>query len=89
MSYLRLLYFYFVMKRINEMLGCAGAALKSIQLRLLTVICHSIIIFVLSLVEETLEPMDPERRAFRLVGGVLVSFFRSYILMDAINCTDV
>ncbi|KAL7433803.1 hypothetical protein ACHAXM_003742 [Skeletonema potamos] len=24
------------------------------------------------LVEETLEPMDPERRAFRLVGGVLV-----------------
>ncbi|EJK50541.1 hypothetical protein THAOC_30455 [Thalassiosira oceanica] len=24
------------------------------------------------LVEETLEPMDPDRRAFRLVGGVLV-----------------
>uniref|UniRef100_A0A7S1YK49 Prefoldin subunit 2 n=1 Tax=Grammatophora oceanica TaxID=210454 RepID=A0A7S1YK49_9STRA len=24
------------------------------------------------LVEETLEPLDPERRAFRLVGGVLV-----------------
>lgn len=25
------------------------------------------------LVEETLEPLDPDRRAFRLVGGVLVS----------------
>lgn len=25
-----------------------------------------------SLVEETLEPLDPDRRAFRLVGGVLV-----------------
>jgi prefoldin subunit 2 len=24
------------------------------------------------LVEETLEPLDPDRRAFRLVGGVLV-----------------
>ena len=29
----------------------------------------------LSLVEETLEPLDPDRRAFRLVGGVLVSIF--------------
>ena len=26
-----------------------------------------------SLVEETLKPLDPDRRAFRLVGGVLVS----------------
>ncbi|KAL3782593.1 hypothetical protein ACHAWO_008244 [Cyclotella atomus] len=25
-----------------------------------------------ALVEETLEPLDPDRRAFRLVGGVLV-----------------
>jgi hypothetical protein len=24
------------------------------------------------LVEETLQPLDPDRRAFRLVGGVLV-----------------
>lgn len=27
------------------------------------------------LVEETLEPLDPDRRAFRLVGGVLVRHF--------------
>lgn len=27
------------------------------------------------LVEETLEPLDPDRRAFRLVGGVLVRLF--------------
>jgi hypothetical protein len=26
-------------------------------------------------VEETLEPLDPDRRAFRLVGGVLVRQF--------------
>ena len=31
--------------------------------------------YFLSLVEETLEPLDPDRRAFRLVGGVLVSIF--------------
>ena len=29
-----------------------------------------------SLVEETLAPLDPDRRAFRLVGGVLVSNYR-------------
>ena len=28
--------------------------------------------FIHRLVEETLEPLDPDRRAFRLVGGVLV-----------------
>ena len=28
-----------------------------------------------SLVEETLAPLDPDRRAFRLVGGVLVSIY--------------
>lgn len=28
--------------------------------------------FTFRLVEETLEPLDPDRRAFRLVGGVLV-----------------
>ncbi len=27
---------------------------------------------LIRLVEETLEPLDPDRRAFRLVGGVLV-----------------
>jgi hypothetical protein len=32
------------------------------------------------LVEETLEPLDPDRRAFRLVGGVLV---RSAIVLCA------
>jgi hypothetical protein len=30
------------------------------------------------LVEETLEPLDPDRRAFRLVGGVLV---RQYLFV--------
>ena len=29
------------------------------------------------LVEETLTPLDPDRRAFRLVGGVLVSLIMS------------
>jgi hypothetical protein len=30
---------------------------------------------LIRLVEETLEPLDPDRRAFRLVGGVLVCHF--------------
>lgn len=29
-------------------------------------------IFLFRLVEKTLEPLDPDRRAFRLVGGILV-----------------
>ena len=38
-----------------------------------------------SLVEETLAPLDPDRRAFRLVGGVLVSI-SSRILLVGIAC---
>ena len=34
-----------------------------------------VLFFILiRLVEETLEPLDPDRRAFRLVGGVLVRY---------------
>ena len=31
-----------------------------------------LIIYLYRLVEETLKPLDPKRRAFRLIGGVLV-----------------
>jgi len=40
-------------------------------------------------VEETLEPLDPDRRAFRLVGGVLVSIFRSHNLLAAIARANI
>ena len=39
--------------------------------------------------EETLEPLDPDRRAFRLVGGVLVSIFRSHNLLAAIARANI
>jgi prefoldin subunit 2 len=32
----------------------------------------TLVAVIFRLVEETLEPLDPDRRAFRLVGGVLV-----------------
>jgi hypothetical protein len=71
----------FVMKRMYDMLACAGAVMN---LTTATLTHHHLSLSYpslsfLSLVEDTLEPLDPDRRAFRLVGGVLVSLFWSYV----------